>query len=139
VGALGEMETLGAADEAREGAHLRRRYQRRRLAHLALAVEEHVRCQSEYESWQRIPRLSEGFLETDRAIRASSLQSVATARLAARACGRQLRAEGVEPSRLVTLVKQVVERALNQTKIEYPSVLRMRILAWAIEGYNAGD
>ena len=139
MSAYGDVETSRTADGAHGGPHLRGRFEKRRLARLALAVEEHVRCQSEYEDWQRIPRIGDGFSETDRALQARSLQSMAATRLAARACGRQLRAEDVEPSRMVILVKQLVERALHKTTLQYPGVLRMRILTWAIEGYNAGD
>jgi hypothetical protein len=146
VSALVDMETSRAADEARDSLYLRHLVDREAThrdaissTSFALALEEHVRCQGEYEVWQRIPHLSDCYEETDRALRARSLQSTGAARLAARACGRCLRAEDVEPSRMVKLVRQVLDRVLDETTLEYPDMLRMRILTWAVEGYNAGD
>jgi len=40
---------------------------------------------------------------------------------------------------MVILVKQIVDRVLNETKLASPDPLRMRILTWAIEGYYGGE
>jgi len=47
--------------------------------------------------------------------------------------------DGVAPERMVILVKQIVDRVLNETKLASPDPLRMRILTWAIEGYYGGE
>jgi hypothetical protein len=148
VSLLGDMETP-KPDYTRDGLHLRQRAEREACEAALLdaifkmsfppALHEHVRCQSEYEEWQRRASLDDRYATADRALQEKSLQSVAAARFAARACGRHLRAEGVEPGRMVILVKQVVECVLHQATLERPDDLRMRILTWAIEGYYGGD
>jgi hypothetical protein len=149
VGLVGDMETPKPDYTPRDGPHLRQRAERDACEAALLdaiskmsfppALHEHVRCQSEYEDWQRKAALGDRYPAVDSALQEKSLQSVAATRFAARACGRYLRAEGVEPGRMVILVKQVVECVLHQTRLERPDDLRMRILTWAIEGYYGGD
>jgi len=111
------------------------------ISHMSItpALHDHVRCRREYDLWRRTSRLGDGDGETERALQAKSLHSVAAARFAAHACGRHLRAEGVEPERMVILVKQVVERLLSESSLDRPDEVRMQVLTWAIEGYYAGD
>ncbi len=147
--AFGDMDTPKAEYATGEMLRLRQHVQREAREAALLdaisrmsfipALREHVRCHKEYEDWLLMPRRTDRSPSTGRALQAKALQSIAATRLAARACGRHLRAEGIEPQRMVILIKQIVERVLDETKLDRPDPLRMGILTWAIEGYYGGD
>jgi len=149
VSEFDDMHTSRADYAASDGLHLRPRVESEAPATTLFdaiykmsfmqALHEHVRCQSEHEEWQRKRGHGDQYAEAGRDLQAKSARSAAGAQMAARACGRRLRASGIEPTRMVTLVKEVVQPMLDETTLDRPDELRTRIMTWAIEGYYAAD